>query len=218
MEFGLPFSFPFKDPDWFKKLIIMGLVTLIPVVGQIVLIGWSLQVARKVINNDPSPLPGLEFGAQLGLGFKAFVVSLVYSIPLIILTLPIYVFPLIAANSNSDAMTYISYGIYCICGGLSLLYAILMAFMNMAAQGRIAATDSLGSAFKIGEIFGLVRAAPVAYLLAIVGFIIASIISSLGSIACGVGVLLTVPYGQAIIGHFLGQAYKQSMAKANLPA
>jgi hypothetical protein len=112
----------------------------------------------------------------------------------------------------------VSYAIYCICGGLALIYAILMAFMNIGAQGRLAATDSLGSGFKIGQIFGLVRAAPVAFLLAIVGFMIAGIVSSLGSIACGLGVLLTVPFGQAIIGHFVGQAYKQAAAKANLPA
>jgi hypothetical protein len=220
MEFGTPFSFPFKDPDWFKKLIIMGVVTLIPIVGQIVLLGWSLQIARRVINNDPNPLPSLDFGAQLGLGFKTWVVSLVYAIPLIILTLPIYVIPPIgvAVGMDADTLNYLTIGISCLCGGIAFIYAIIMALMMMAAQGRLAATDALGSAFKIGEIFGMVKAAPVAYLLAIVGFIIAGIVSSLGSIACGIGVLLTVPFGQAIIGHFLGQAYKQAAEKANLPA
>jgi hypothetical protein len=73
------------------------------------------------------------------------------------------------------------------------------------------------SGFRVGEVFGLVRAAPVAYLLVLVGGIIAGIISGLGSIACGIGVLLTAPYGLAINGHFMGQAYKQAMAKIGTP-
>lgn len=47
MDFGSSFSFVFKDPDWVKKLLIMGLVTLIPVLGQLVLMGWMAEVLRR---------------------------------------------------------------------------------------------------------------------------------------------------------------------------
>ena len=36
MDFGLAFSYLFKDPDWFKKIVIVALIGLIPIVD-----GWS---------------------------------------------------------------------------------------------------------------------------------------------------------------------------------
>ncbi len=33
MDFGLAFSYVFKDPDWFKKVAIPAVCSLIPVVG-----------------------------------------------------------------------------------------------------------------------------------------------------------------------------------------
>jgi len=87
MDFGYAFGYAFKDPDWFKKLAIMGLVTLIPVLGQFVLIGWMMALMRRVINRqEPALLPDLDFSAQLSDGFKAFVVGIVYQAP----TLAVY--------------------------------------------------------------------------------------------------------------------------------
>jgi uncharacterized membrane protein len=40
MDFGRAFSFVFEDPDWLKKVAIAGLVMLIPVIGQLVVLGW----------------------------------------------------------------------------------------------------------------------------------------------------------------------------------
>ena len=71
MDFGYAFGYAFKDPDWFKKLAIMGLVTLIPVLGQFVLIGWMMALMRRVINRqEPALLPDLDFSAQLSDGFR----------------------------------------------------------------------------------------------------------------------------------------------------
>jgi hypothetical protein len=50
----------------------------------------------------------------------------------------------------------------------------------------------------------------VTYLLILVGSIAAGFISSLGSIACVIGIFLTVPYGMAIMGHLYGQGYLEA--------
>lgn len=44
MDFSLPFSFPFQDQNWFKKLAIPGLIMLIPIVGWLYVLGgdWKL--------------------------------------------------------------------------------------------------------------------------------------------------------------------------------
>jgi len=212
MEFGLPFSFPFKDPDWFKKIGIIALVSLIPIVGQLVALGWGLEVARRVINHDPDLLPSLEFGEQLKKGFQAWVISLVYSLPMIILTLPMNLALPIGQmlEIDEETLSIVMIAVSVCCGGLSVIYGIFMSFMLSAAFGRFVVEGTIGAGLKFGEVWKMVKAAPVAYLIVLAGMIVASIVASLGIIACGIGVLLTTAYSYAIIGHFVGQAYNQT--------
>jgi hypothetical protein len=158
-------------------------------------------------------LPDLDFGGQLGIGFKAWVIALVYSLPMIIFSIPMQIVPAVgsALELDSNTLNIAVIAISVCCGGLMLIYGILMGLMLPAALGKFIDTGRLGAALHFGEVFGLVRAAPVAYLLVIVGSLVASFVISLGSIACGVGVLITAPYGLAIMGNLYGQAYKQSL-------
>jgi len=215
MEFGKAFSFVFQDEEWLKKAAIMGLVALIPFVGWFVLYGWGMQIALKVIRREPDPLqlPRLEFGNQLSLGFKAFLVQIVYSIPMIIFMLPISIVSVVGESSSMDADTLgIVLGVTgCLCGGLALIYAIVMSFMLPMATGRFLDHGTVGAGLKFAEVFKLVKAAPVPDLLAILGSALASMIGSLGTIGCGVGVLLTMPYAVAISGHLYAQAYNQAL-------
>ena len=152
----------------------------------------------------------MDFGADLGRGFKAWVVALVYSIPLIIFYLPFFILTLSTNNSNEQSMGFVLV-IAGICFGfLMLLYAIIMGLMLPAAYARVAVEDSIGAGFAFGEIFKMVKNNLAAYLLVFVGTIAASFISSLGSMACFVGVFVTVPYSFAIMGHLYGQAYLET--------
>lgn len=211
MKFADAFTFVFQDPDWFKKIIIPGLIgLLVPIVGQIFLLGWSLKVTLNVIRNNPSPLPDMEFGADLSRGFKAWVVGLVYSIPMIIFYLPILILGIVAGESGEQSMGFVV-AIAGICFGfLMLLYGIILGLMLPAAYAKVALEDSIGAGLAFGEIFKMVKNNLVVYLLVLVGTLAASFIASLGSIACGIGILVTVPYSFAIMGHFYGQAYLEA--------
>jgi hypothetical protein len=108
MKFADAFTFVFQDPEWFKKIIIPGLIgLLVPIIGQIFLLGWALKVTLNVIRNNPSPLPNMEFGADLGRGFKAWVVGLVYAIPMILFYLPILILGLVASDSGEQSMAVV---------------------------------------------------------------------------------------------------------------
>ncbi len=214
MNFGQAFTYPFEDPDWVKKLLIPALIAIIPVVGQVFLVGWSLDVARRVIQQNPHPLPDIDFGRQLVDGLKAFVVSLVYSIPVIIFTIPIIVVSAIfQGNANVDsnvAGTLFSLVSIC-CGGLIFLYSVLLAFVLPAALGNFAAHGTISAGLRFNEVISLLRAAPGAYLLTLVGVIIAGFISGLGAIACVIGAFATLAYAQSIMGHLYGQAYNEAI-------
>lgn len=206
MDIGRSFSFVFEDEEWIKKILLAAVASIIPVVGQFLVIGWSLEIARRVINNDPAPLtnPFDDFGGYLMLGLKAFVIGLIYSIPILIITVP---GAIIGANASDESIAII----LSLCTGcFSLLYGIVMALAIPAAYGILAATDNLGQSLNPGKILEVFRGAPAAYLIAILGIIIAGFVAGLGSIACGVGVLATGAYANAMMGHLYGQAYNQA--------
>jgi hypothetical protein len=206
MDFAKSFSYVFEDPDWVKKVALIAVVSLIPIVGLFVAMGWMLEVTRRVINRDPRPLPELNFGEQLGLGLKAFVVGLGYAVPILILELPIIIGSSVLTD-GSDTSSTILMALSVCCGGLIFLYALLMAVMMPVAYGNVAAQNTIGAGFQFRQLIALLRANPGAYLLAILGTILGSFVASLGTIACVIGVFFTYAYFFAVQGHLYGQAY-----------
>ncbi len=217
MDFGLAFSFPFKDEDWFKKIGLVSLVSLIPIIGQFAMMGWAFTVTKRVIEGFGHVLPDLDFGDQLGKGFQVFLIGLVYSIPAFILAVPLVIVDststgMLNQGDNSGGVALMALALCCC--GLLLLYGLLLAFVTPAAIGNFAAKGSLAAAFQFSEVFGLVRKAPMAYLIVVLGSIVGSFIASLGIIACVIGLVLTSTYSYAAIAHLQGQAYNQAVQPA----
>jgi hypothetical protein len=217
MNFGEAFTFVFKDNDWFKKVALAALCSLIPIVGQLFLTGWMLEITKRVSMGHPVPLPDLDLGDNIIRGLKAWVVSVVYCLPLIVISLVFgAITGVFAGNSDSNAVG-IFFTLVSICFTLfAILYGLVMAFILPAAYGKMVENEQLGDAFKFGEVFKLIKAAPAAFLIAVLGVIIASIISPLGSVACGIGVLLTTVYSVAIVGHLYGQAIREAVGNLGI--
>jgi hypothetical protein len=208
MDLGLSFTYVFQDEEWVKKILIGAVAFLIVFIGWIPLLGWMVEIARRVIRQDPQPLPDWSnLGGLFTLGLKALVIAIVAGILPSVLAIPYAILGAVANNSDTIVM------IYSICYScFSLLYAIIIAVGLPASFGILAATDQLGDALNPSKILGLVRAAPAAYVMALLGGMIASLIGHLGTILCGIGVLATMAYAAAIMGHLYGQAYQQASA------
>lgn len=212
MDFGKAFTYPFQDPDWAKKILIPALVLLIPIVGQITVLGWALDVTRRVLRRDPSPLPEFDFGKNLSDGFKGFVIGLVYAIPIFIFIIPPII---VSATAGSDGGNMESLGPVAIivmvcCYGLMILYSLVLNIVLPAAMANFVAKENLSAGLRFSEVFGLVRAAPGPYLLVLLGIILAGMIAGLGSIVCAIGVVATTAYAYAVQGHLYGQAYLEA--------
>lgn len=215
MNFGLSFSYVFKDKEWFKKLAIPALCSLIPVVGQFIVLGWGLQVTKNVIDgNVEDALPNLDFGGDLVRGLLATVITFLYSLPIAIFSgLAGFLFGF-GGESGDFLGTVLMIAGGCF-GLVAFLFGILLAFMSAAGVANYIAKGKFGAAFQIKEVFGLVKKSFVSWLLVIIGQIIAlGIIAPLGVIVCVIGVLLTMAYGTAVYSHLLGQAYNQSATPA----
>ena len=216
MNFGEAFSYQFKDPDWAKKMLIPGIIALIGsiiIIGPIVLLGWGLEITRRVLRQDPTPLPELDFGQNLIDGLKAFVVGLVYALPAIIISIPLGILTGLMSEGGMDqeAVAPMVAILSLCCNGLIALYSLAIWFILPAAFANMVANDgNLGAAFRFSEVISLVRAAPGAYLLVLVGMLLSGIIAQLGVIACVVGLIFTLPYSMSINSHLYAQAYLEA--------
>ena len=215
MDFGLAFSFPFQDEKWIEKIVIAAVIGIIPIIGWFALLGWSIEIGRRVINGDDEVLADWsDFSGLLTLGFKAWVAALVFSIPLIIVWIPVGIFTGVVSSTDGDAagaiISLVSFCMIC----LTFTYTIALLFALPASYGRLAATDGLAESLNLRELWTTVSNAPSAYLIVLLGYIVAGFIASLGTILCFVGIFLTTAYSLAVEGHLLGQAYKEGTAKA----
>jgi hypothetical protein len=211
MDFGKAFSFVFEDEDWIKKIGVGGLISLIPIIGVFLVLGWGVEVTKRVIRDDAEILPDWsDFGGYLTRGFMVFVIGFVFMLPVILVSACGTGQTLLAESYNDDVLTTAIWIVTACLTCFTTLYSIAAYLVLPAAIANYAATGEIGAAFKLGEIFKMVRDNIGTYAMVLLGGIIASLVSSLGVIACAIGVLFTMVYAMAINGHLWGQAYKVS--------
>jgi len=211
VNFGKAFTYIFDDERWFDKLIVPILVSLIPLVGTLAFTGYTIRTVKNVIQNEINPLPNFQFGEDLGRGFRFILIGLVYSLPILLVFLLMFV-PMMASNNN-DSVSAISV-IFMVFGGLlMLLYSLFLMFVQPVAMANFAMKDTFASGFEFGHFFKRLGNNFTAWLLVIAGMILASIISPLGSIVFGIGAFVTTAYSQLMVAHLTGQAYVASENK-----
>jgi ABC-type phosphate transport system permease subunit len=114
MNIGKSFSFVFEDPRWVTKvgigtlvLILSSLLSsvLIGILGYFIIAGYGLEVLRNVRKGELYPMPEWRdrWGEWLVLGVKAAVAVLVWSLPTIIIALPMGVGLALLGNNDSTA-------------------------------------------------------------------------------------------------------------------
>ncbi|HEY8599698.1 MAG TPA: DUF4013 domain-containing protein, partial [Thermomicrobiales bacterium] len=92
LNFEEAFRFIWRDPRWLAKLALGALFSLLSfvVVGGILTQGYLLILAERVARAEPQPLPEWEdYGEIARQGFSGFLITLVLSLPLIMLGLVI---------------------------------------------------------------------------------------------------------------------------------
>lgn len=212
MDFGKAFTYQFNDQDWITKILIAAIIPLIPIIGSLVVAGWGVEITKRTIRMESQPLADWnDFGGYLLKGIKVFLIALIYSLPIIIVSLGLTLLFLVPVDNNVEWIQSMAI-IGSVCAGLiALIYMVLLVFVLPAAIARFAYTDQMGSAFRLRELTSLIRSAPVAWLMVFLGGIISGFISSLGSLACVIGVLPATAYTTSINAHLQGQAYLEAM-------
>jgi hypothetical protein len=218
MDIGRSFTYITQDQDWVKKVLLGGVIMLIPVVGPLFALGFMLETMRNIIAGREVPLPEIgDFGGKLVEGLKIWVISFVYSLPVILFAICAQagnLTPILAENADRDTvevLTTISIGVSACCGCLMLLYSILAGLILPFAWGKYAETGEFGAAFQLSELFEMLKdnIGP-AFIVLLVGGLAALVAEIVGLIACGIGLLFTLFYAQLIMAFLYGSLYRQA--------
>lgn len=192
MNFGKAFTYIFDDKEWFDKLIVPVLVSLIPIIGTFALMGYTLRTVKNVIQNEVDPLPRFQFGEDLGRGFRFFLIGLVYSLP-ILLAVGLMFIPVWTINNN-DSVGALGMIVLVFGGLLILVYGLFLAIFEPIAMANFAVKDTFASGFEWGNFFKRLGNNFPAWLLVLAGTIIGSFIAPLGSILFFIGAAITAAY------------------------
>lgn len=178
----------------------MGLILLIPIVGEINGLGWMLATVKRLRQGEER-LPPANFD-YLGKGFELFVVFLVYSLVLAAVAAIVFVpaIVLLSTQSGSSGNLFLE-----VLGVLMLMLALALTILGALAfyfvrPAVVLATDLGGIAggFDFPAILHRVRVSPVNALIAGLMLVAAGFIGGLGAYACIVGIIFTVPYSLAM--------------------
>jgi hypothetical protein len=194
------FVWPVRDPEWLTKILIIGLINVIPIVGAINGLGWMLASMDRLRAGEEKLAPA-NF-SYLGRGARVFVVYLIYGLALVALGLLPYI-PAIAIavsqnHTNGNAgLIGLALLLNLVAFAIFTLGSLLLTFMLPAL---ILTTDGGGIAagLRVGDVLRRCTANPMNTLIAGLMLIAASFVSSLGVIACFVGVFFTAAYALAM--------------------
>jgi hypothetical protein len=225
MDYGKALSFITEDPRWLTKLAIgTGLVLvsfllswiIVGIVGFVILAGYSIRLFQNVRDGVAYPLPEWDqWGDDLVRGFKLVVVALVWALPMIFLAIPTGIG---SAMSNSRGAGATLGGLIMACTGcLSLLYWLFYAVVSPGFMIRFAEDEQISSGLQFTEIWSWTQAHVGQVIMAVIVVLIASfaiqLVSWLGIILCGVGLIVTLPLG-VLVADFFGVHVYGQLARA----
>lgn len=212
MDFGRGFSFLFEDAAWFKKLSLIALVSLIPLVGPFIVLGWALEITRNIMRGTPPELPDLDFGEQLSRGFSFFIGSLVYSIPLVVLAILMSIMNVVLESSSSSPSGAFML-IYLVLALVYFVVAVAYTLIHPAiAINFVANGERVGAALDFGAVLSLAKQHVGQYLLiSLVVGLAGSLLSVVGMMACFIGILWVYAYLVAVTFHLYGQTARDEM-------
>ena len=209
MNFKKAIKFIFEDPAWASKVLIGAAIWLSAgltfSLTFLFLSGYMVEVARRVINHDPEPLPPWENLGRLFMdGVYWLIISLIYLFPVIIILVAVGTF----VNTVTDGDSGVVVALAIILMLISLALELVAIALSYAAIGRYAATGKFSSALQFRQVWLLVKNNPKTYLVALLMALLGNtLLLLLGALACGIGLFAAGPIIEMFMGHLIGQAY-----------
>jgi hypothetical protein len=210
-DFAKPFTFVFDDPEWLQRILIGGLFYLAGffIVGWFFIFGYVARLTRNVVAGYERPLPDWEnLGDYFNEGLRLFGVAFVYLLPLIILGIGM-MFPAIIADAIDNEGVRTMGGLMTGCMTCLFVPITFAVIFFMPASMLFAAVERrFGAAFEFGRIWPFIKQNVGNYVLAIVVYLIARMLGSVGIFLLCIGVIFTGFWSFLITAHGFAQVYR----------
>ena len=194
------FAWPARDPEWLTRILIIGLILLIPIVGAINGIGWMLATLDRLRAGEQALAPANL--TYIGRGLRLFVVNLAYGLAIVLVAAAIYVPALLIASGQSQgsanpALVSIAIVLSMLAFSVATLGTLAL---NFALPSIVLATDrgGISGGLHVSAVLRVSRINVANTLIAGLMLIAAGFVGSLGIVLCGIGVLFTSAYALAI--------------------
>jgi hypothetical protein len=190
---GDSFAWGFRDPGWPGKMLLQGLIALIPIVGWIAMTGWLMMAFENIRAGKTELAPA---GFHLERGIAIFGVFLIYGV---VLQIPGWVLGIaggLASGHSNSAFNVPSPLV-----GLGYLWGFLASlFLSYLVPSLIVHTYHHGFAggMNVAGVWRLTRNNVSNSVAAGALIWVASIVGGLGLVVCFIGIIFTIPYQNVI--------------------
>ena len=209
MEIGKAISFITEDPRWQQKVMIgtgvmlasMVLsVVLIGIVGLFIVSGYAVRLVQNVRDGATYPLPEWDqWGEDLQRGFKLAVVTFVWVLPAILLSIPSGIGSALA-GSGSDSAQFVGVMMTICVSCLSVIYSLVVAVVWPGYTIAFARDERISSGLQFRNIVAWTRdnigqVIVVALVIIVAGIAISLVSVIAGVLLCIIGLIVTIPLG-----------------------
>ena len=211
MDIGRSFTYVFEDQDWLKKILIGGVVNLIPIVN-FASTGYFIEAIRNTSEGRELPLPEWDdFGGKFVKGLMTAIAGFIYALPIMIVVGIVFgLTAVIAGSLENDAAEIVATICPLIGNCLSFVYLILFTLIFPAAIIRYALTGQFGAFFRFGDIMAMIKANVGGYIIALLVALVAGIIAQIvGGIACGIGIFFTLMWAMLVGANLFGNLVRE---------
>lgn len=224
MDIGKAFSYVFEDKQWPAKILLGGVFILLSflIFPFLFVLGYFAQTIKNASEGVEPLLPEwTDYGDKLAKGFSIVVIYVLYELPIFILLI---VYSIIAASLATVSQGGES-GVGSLIAILGLLvtiaifiYSIFLFLALPVATIKYSVSGSIGQAFRLGEIWSVIKNNIGSLIVVLLLTYVAGIIGSLGVIALFIGVAFTSFYALAVVGSLYGQFIRQATGKITVKA
>jgi len=190
---GDAFGWAFRDPAWPGKVLLQGLIVIIPVIGWISMTGWllmSFENARAGRNE----LPPAGFHLRRGIGMWG--VFIIYGF---VLTLPSSALSSAAGVAAGNSTSFFNGGTP-LSGLALLLWFVGSLFLNFLTPSLIVNTyeRGFGGGMDVTRVWRMATARMNDSVVAGLIVVVVSVLGGLGFLCC-IGFIFTIPYQNTVM-------------------
>lgn len=207
-------KFPTKDSEWIVKVLIGGVLGIIPIINFIEY-GYILKVMKGAIDGNPGMPKWDDWGNLFINGLIGFVIWLIYLIiPILIVSASAGGIMMAAFSGNMNLMAGMIAGAI---GGIliGLLLALVLGFLVPMAFAMYMKENSFGAAFRIGEVVSRIKSVfadyITVYIILIVLLFILALLNSIPILGFLIWIFGTF-YVSVVVFNMFGKVYTRSSA------